>query len=62
MITQIQVKRFKSVNSAILDLNRINVLVGANNAGKSSILQALQFAASVAQTAQLYSQGVRASK
>lgn len=62
MITQIQVQRFKSVNSAILDLNRINVLVGANNAGKSSILQALQFAASVAQTAQLYSQGTKFSK
>ena len=56
MIKQIKIERFKSIESATLDLNKINVLVGANNAGKSSVLQALQFTTSVAQTAKLYTQ------
>lgn len=56
MIKQVQINRFKFIESATLDLEKINVLVGANNAGKSSILQALQFTTSVAQTAKLYSQ------
>lgn len=56
MINQIKIERFKSIESVLMELARINVLVGANNAGKSSILQALQFTTSVAQTAFLYSQ------
>ena len=56
MIKQVKLERFKSIESATLDLERINVLVGANNAGKSSVLQALQFATSVAQTAKLFAQ------
>lgn len=56
MVKQITIERFKSIESATLDLGKINVLVGANNSGKSSVLQALQFATSVAQTAKLYSQ------
>ena len=52
MIKKIEIKRFKSVEHVELNLGRINVLVGANNAGKSSILQAIQFATSVAQTSQ----------
>lgn len=55
MIKTITIERFKSIDSITLELGRINVLVGANNAGKSSVLQALQFATSVAQTAKLYS-------
>lgn len=50
MVKQIIIEQFKSIESAGLDLGRINVLVGANNSGKSSFLQALQFATSVAQT------------
>ena len=56
MVQEVSIKRFKSIESATLSLDRINVLVGPNNAGKSSVLQALQFATSVAQTAKLYSQ------
>lgn len=56
MITQVKIERFKSLKSVTLDLEKINVLVGANNAGKSSVLQALQFTTSVAQTAKLFSQ------
>lgn len=49
---KITIRRFKSIEVAELDLDRINVLVGGNNAGKSSIIQAIQFAVSCAQTAQ----------
>lgn len=52
MITKITIDRFKSIQHAELNLGRVNVLVGANNSGKSSILQAIQFATSVAQTSQ----------
>lgn len=62
MVQQIVIKRFKSIESATLDLDRINVLVGANNSGKSSVLQALQFTTSVAQTAKLYSQTTKFDK
>lgn len=54
MITQIKIERFKSIQTAELSLEKINVLVGANNSGKSSILQALQFVTSVAQASKLY--------
>ena len=50
MINRIKIKRFKNIKEASLDLDQINVLVGTNNSGKSSILQAIQFAVSVAQT------------
>lgn len=62
MIKQISIDRFKSIASATLKLDKINVLVGANNAGKSSVLQALQFTTSVAQTAKLYSQSAKFDK
>ena len=62
MVKQITIERFKSIESATLDLGKINVLVGANNSGKSSVLQALQFATSVAQTAKLYSQTTKFDK
>jgi predicted ATP-dependent endonuclease of OLD family len=50
MITQVTITRFKTIKEITLPLQRINVLIGANNSGKSSILQAMQFAVSVAQT------------
>ena len=53
MIRRIEIERFKSIQHVELNLGRVNVLVGANNSGKSSILQAIQFATSVAQTSQL---------
>ena len=54
MINEINIKRFKSLEDVTLKLERINVFVGTNNAGKSSILQAIQFATSIAQTAKAY--------
>lgn len=53
MIKQIDIKRFKNIEHISLPLQNMNVLIGANNAGKSSILQAIQFAVSVAQTTTL---------
>jgi predicted ATPase len=50
MITEVTVKRFKTIKQITLPLQRINILIGSNNSGKSSILQALQFAVSVGQT------------
>lgn len=50
MLSKVKIKRFKNIAETTLDLDRINVLVGTNNSGKSSILQAIQFAVSVAQT------------
>jgi AAA15 family ATPase/GTPase len=53
MIEQIIIERFKNIAKIVLPLENINILVGANNAGKSSILQGIQFAVSIAQTTSL---------
>jgi len=53
LLSAISVKRFKNIETVDMELARLNVLIGSNNAGKSSILQALQFCVSVAQTTSL---------
>lgn len=53
MIETITIERFKNIYKIELPLDNINILVGANNAGKSSILQSIQFAVSIAQTTSL---------
>ncbi|WEK17937.1 MAG: AAA family ATPase [Candidatus Pedobacter colombiensis] len=50
MIEKIQIRNFKNISDLTLELENLNVLVGSNNSGKSSILQAIQFAVSVSQT------------
>lgn len=40
-VTSISISNFRAYAYAAIDLDQINVLVGANNAGKSSILRAL---------------------
>jgi ABC-type branched-subunit amino acid transport system ATPase component len=45
------IERFKNLENVQLSVDSIDLLVGGNNAGKSSILQALQFGVSAAQTA-----------
>ncbi len=42
-LKKIILKDFKRIHSASIDLSPINVLVGSNNAGKSSILQGIHF-------------------
>lgn len=61
-IESISIKRFKQLAAFQLDLKDTTVLIGANNAGKSSALQALHFAVSVAQTAKLIGDGVNWAK
>lgn len=43
MIKHIKLDNFKRISSFETDLDKINVLVGANNSGKSSVLQGIQF-------------------
>lgn len=45
------IERFKNIERVTFSVDEINLLVGGNNAGKSSVLQALQFGVSAAQTA-----------
>jgi len=53
VLSMVKIRRFKNINNLELELDRVNVLIGSNNSGKSSILQAIQFAVSVAQTSSL---------
>ena len=57
-IEEITVKRFKKLNDTTLGLGKFNILIGSNNSGKSSILQALHFAVSIAQSAKLEGKNV----
>lgn len=49
----ITVKKFKKINSVTLKLQPVNIFIGANNSGKSSFIQGIQFAISSCQTLQL---------
>jgi AAA15 family ATPase/GTPase len=49
-IAQVSIRRFKNIKDISFKLNSINLLIGANNSGKSSILQALHFGISCLQT------------
>ncbi len=42
-ITKIEVEKFKRINKVEIELSDINVLIGSNNAGKSSVLQGIHF-------------------
>lgn len=53
MLSAITLRRFKKLQNVTIPLSRMNVLVGANNSGKSSVLQGVAFAVSVAQTSRL---------
>lgn len=50
LIESIYIERFKSISNLELPLSRVTTLVGSNNAGKSSVLQAIQFGVSTIQT------------
>jgi energy-coupling factor transporter ATP-binding protein EcfA2 len=57
-IASITIRRFKRLEKVHLDLGETTLLIGANNSGKSSILQAIHFAVSIAQSARLVGEGV----
>ncbi|WP_386067847.1 AAA family ATPase [Tahibacter sp. UC22_41] len=54
MLKSITIRRFKNIENLTVPLGRVNVLVGTNNSGKSSVLQSIAFAVSVAQTSALH--------
>ncbi len=41
MISQLQIKNFKSIDQLTIELGRFNVLIGANGCGKTNILETL---------------------
>jgi energy-coupling factor transporter ATP-binding protein EcfA2 len=61
-IKTVTVRRFKQLQTLPVNLGEVTLLIGANNAGKSSFLQALHLAASVAQTVRLVAEGVSWAK
>lgn len=52
-LRSVRIERFKRIVDAPFDLGRLNVLVGANNSGKSSIIQGLHFAIGLLQSINL---------
>jgi energy-coupling factor transporter ATP-binding protein EcfA2 len=57
-IASVSIRRFKSLEEVTIDLADTTLLIGANNSGKSSTLQAIHFAVSIAQSARLIGEGV----
>lgn len=58
IIETVTIRRFKQLEDLPVAIQDITVLIGANNSGKSSVLQAIHFAVSIAQTAKLVGEGV----
>lgn len=55
VLNSVTIHRFKSLTNLTLPLGRVTVLVGTNNSGKSSTLQAIQFGVSAVQSLALAS-------
>lgn len=49
-LKRIEIKKFKNIENISINIDDINILVGANNSGKSSILQAIHFGISCGQS------------
>lgn len=45
MIQRIQIKNMKSVQRLSMDCSNVNVLVGTNSSGKTSVIQSILFVA-----------------
>ncbi|MGP5411659.1 ATP-dependent nuclease [Glutamicibacter ardleyensis] len=58
IIKSIEVSNFKRIAKASVDLTPVTILVGGNNSGKSSFLQAIHTAVSCAQESQLQGRAV----
>jgi energy-coupling factor transporter ATP-binding protein EcfA2 len=57
-LRSVVIRRFKRIEQVEIPLDNVTLLIGANNSGKSSILQAIHLAVSIAQTARLVGEGV----
>lgn len=53
MITQVRIFNFKSIQQISIDLSQINIFVGSNNSGKTTIMQAVHMMASILQSVSL---------
>ena len=66
MITEVDVQKYKSLESLNLPLGRINVLIGENGSGKSNILEAIALGSASANKKLdnefLYSRGIRVTR
>ena len=49
-LQSIRIERFKRITDASFDVTDVNVIVGANNSGKSSVIQGLHFGVAILQT------------
>src|SRR4051794_16045511 len=49
-LQSMRIQRFKRINDAAIDLGAVNVFVGGNNSGKSSLIQGLHFGVGLLQT------------
>lgn len=50
---EIQIEKFKRIDCTSVKLGPLNIFIGANNTGKSSFIQGIQFATSACQTLEL---------
>lgn len=61
MVDSVEITNFKAIKNIRLDLSRFNIFVGSNNSGKSSVLQAIQFAVGAAQTGRKFARNLEKS-
>lgn len=52
-LAQIHIKDFKRATDVLFDVGDVNVLVGGNNSGKSSVIQGLHFVVALLQSIEL---------
>ncbi|MGV1770880.1 AAA family ATPase [Agrobacterium vitis] len=50
ILKQVTIKRFKRLETVSFDLSNVNVLIGGNNSGKSTLIQGIHFAFSLFQS------------
>ncbi len=67
MLKSIRIKNFKSIIDEKIELGRINVFIGANGVGKSSVIEAIGFASAIADNGRIHNdalidKGVRTGK
>lgn len=62
MITEINIKNFKSIVDLTLPLSNINVFIGENGCGKTNILEAVGFPRGTLDIAVAHAMGIRAAK
>ena len=67
MLKKISIKNFKSIEEDTIELGRVNVFIGANGCGKSSLLEAIAFGSAIKDNGKIHNsnlidKGVRIAK